>query len=137
MAFFRAQGFEVAFWLGRSIGHTELPTDRKRWPFQPIVGPTGAEVPGCFCPLDRRFRRYLAHGLAIIAQSGVDFILIDDDYRMQNHGANARLAPADVAARLTSPRASLASERGVVRLQTLAVRARGGRWGGAVSRRAQ
>ncbi len=91
-AFFNARGIAVAYWLGRTIGHNQLPTDRKDWPFQPIVGPTGKEAEGCFCPLDKRFRGYLSSGLATMARSGVELIVLDDDFRMNGHGPDTDFA---------------------------------------------
>lgn len=84
---FEEEGIQAGFWLGHTIGHGGSLTSSGPSPYQQLVGPEGLEAAGCFCPLDDAYREYICNVLAIIAQSGVDLILLDDDFRLNLHTA--------------------------------------------------
>lgn len=56
-------------------------------PFQPTVGHNGAISKGCACPNTRELREYVRGKYTLFAKAAPDFIWIDDDFRMSNHGA--------------------------------------------------
>ena len=85
--FFKSNNIETAFWMGHTIGHGGNLSASGQASFQQLVGPDGVESRGCFCPLDEGFRRYLCDALAAVASSGVGLILLDDDFRLNNHGS--------------------------------------------------
>lgn len=85
MALLNGLGMDVAFWMGHTIGHGgELSLGNKPV-FQQLVGPEGKEAPGCFCPLDKKLRAYMSQAISIMAQSGVELIMLDDDFRVNLH----------------------------------------------------
>lgn len=88
--FFAKAGIETGFWLGHSIGHGGTLSGEATDLFQPVIGPGGKAASGCFCPADPRFRAYLAKVMGIIAESGVGLMLLDDDFRLNLHGADAQ-----------------------------------------------
>lgn len=55
-------------------------------PFQRTVGHNGALSVSCACPNTPELREYVREKYAIFAKAGPDFIWIDDDFRMGNHG---------------------------------------------------
>jgi hypothetical protein len=139
IAFFAEEGIEVGFWAWRTIGHTKsFASGGSSMGFQPLVGPTGADAGVCFCPLDARFRAYIAECLAAVAESGVGLILLDDDFRMNWHGAEARtscfcpLHLAEIGRRIGRTvtrdevvREALSGEPSAMRREWLAVNAMG------------
>lgn len=90
IAFFRQNGIEAAIWVGNTIGHGSplagvnacegLP------PYSPLVNLAGEVVPGTRCPLDPGFRKALGKHIAALAKTGADLILLDDDFRLSQHG---------------------------------------------------
>lgn len=56
-------------------------------PFQPTVGHNGVVSKGCACPNTPELREYVREKYTVFAEAGPDFIWIDDDFRMGNHGA--------------------------------------------------
>jgi len=82
-------GIEAAAWLGHTIGHGGSLSAGGSPGFQPIVGPEGIEAQGCYCPLDPTFAAYIGEAVAILAQSGVSLVLLDDDFRLHSHKPNA------------------------------------------------
>ncbi len=55
-------------------------------PFQPMVGPDGAASTGCACVNTPELRAYVRRKYELMAGARPDFIWIDDDIRMGNHG---------------------------------------------------
>lgn len=90
VSYFKAQGFEVGIWLGDTIGHGLILKHREDSDntsmFSPIVDITGEVRHGTNCPLDGNFRRYIADLVAELALTGADPIMLDDDFRMSQHG---------------------------------------------------
>ncbi len=56
-------------------------------PFQPTVGHNGVLSKGCACPNTPELREYVRQKYTLFAKAAPDFIWIDDDFRMGNHGA--------------------------------------------------
>ncbi|MFC1451721.1 hypothetical protein ACFLSJ_00065 [Verrucomicrobiota bacterium] len=55
-------------------------------PFQAMIGHDGAVSKSCACPNTPEMRDYVAAKYALFAGINPDFIWVDDDIRMQNHG---------------------------------------------------
>lgn len=55
-------------------------------PFQTMVGHDGAVSKSCACPNTPQMRDYIAQKYALFAETRPDFIWVDDDIRLFNHG---------------------------------------------------
>ena len=55
-------------------------------PFQPMIGHNGVASGGCACPNTPELREYVRQKYTLFAGADPDFIWIDDDFRMGNHG---------------------------------------------------
>ncbi len=55
-------------------------------PFQPMVGHDGGVSRGCACPNTPELREYVRAKYTLIARAAPDFVWVDDDIRMNNHG---------------------------------------------------
>ena len=90
VAYFKENGFEVGIWLGDTIGHgfalTHIEGELETNAFPLIVDITGEKRPYAYCPLDEKFRRYIATIVARLASLGPDIVMLDDDFRMSQHG---------------------------------------------------
>ncbi|HEY3342448.1 MAG TPA: hypothetical protein VGK81_10535, partial [Anaerolineae bacterium] len=70
-----------------TLGHINEAWDTMpRLPFQPMIGHDGSVSTGCACPNSDGLRDYVRGKYTLAAQAGPDFIWVDDDIRMQNHG---------------------------------------------------
>jgi hypothetical protein len=70
-----------------TLGHTNEAWDFvPPLPFQPTVGHDGTISKGCACPNAHELRKYVKNKYTLFAKSAPDFIWIDDDFRMGNHG---------------------------------------------------
>lgn len=70
-----------------TLGHINEAWDTMpRLPFQPMIGHDGSVSTGCACPNSEGLREYVRGKYTLAAQAGPDFIWVDDDIRMQNHG---------------------------------------------------
>jgi hypothetical protein len=70
-----------------TLGHINEAWDTMpRLPFQPMIGHDGSVSTGCACPNSAGLREYVRAKYTLAAQAGPDFIWVDDDIRMQNHG---------------------------------------------------
>lgn len=70
-----------------TIGHTEDGSAiAPRSELQYMVNFDGVVSESCLCPSDDRFHAYIAKRYAMFAKTGADFIWIDDDLRISNHG---------------------------------------------------
>lgn len=83
MKFFRESEIEVAYW-GGSIGHGMQ--EVHDYGFQEIIGSALKSATGQFCPLDPLFQAYLCDVYRIIAETGVNLLILDDDFRQHIHG---------------------------------------------------
>ncbi len=98
-AFFRKIGIEPAIWKGHTFGQSgdfthffDDGVSRESLDFTSLVDADdrGKLYPehGVFCPLDKDFQKYLCDALAALAESRQPLIMLDDDFRLGNHGAN-------------------------------------------------
>jgi len=70
-----------------TIGHINEAWDTMPpLPFAPMVGHDGSVSRGCACPNTREFREYVRAKYTLFAEVGPDFVWVDDDIRMHNHG---------------------------------------------------
>jgi len=70
-----------------SIGHLDEGFDwLTRPPFQTMVGHDGSTSTSCLCVRAPEYMPYLRKKYAILAGTEPDFIWVDDDVRMQQHG---------------------------------------------------
>jgi hypothetical protein len=70
-----------------TIGHINEAWDyMPKLPFQPMVGHDGAISNGCACPSTPEFREYVRAKYTLVAEAKPDFVWVDDDIRMNNHG---------------------------------------------------
>ena len=70
-----------------TIGHTEDGAAiAPRSELQYMVNLDGVASKSCLCPSDDRFHDYIAKRYSMFAKTGADFIWIDDDLRISNHG---------------------------------------------------
>ncbi len=89
--FFRENGIEANVWLGYTIGHGvplsfggDFEPDPSR--YTPMVDLAGNTRNLAFCPLDEVFRKRISTHIAAVATSGAKMVLLDDDFRMSQHG---------------------------------------------------
>ena len=89
IAFLEQEGFEAGIWVGSTIGHG-VPLlgvgNEEKEKFLPVVDFSGQEIPYTNCPLDPQFRTSIANFFAILATAGAKLILLDDDFRLSQHG---------------------------------------------------
>lgn len=70
-----------------TIGHINEAWDyMPPLPFQPMVGHDGSVSKGCACPNTPELREYVRAKYTLVARQRPDFIWVDDDIRMHNHG---------------------------------------------------
>lgn len=89
IAFFTEHGIETALWVGSTIGHGGLAHDGTTVSDSQIttlVNFAGETCPRTSCPLDPQFQKNIAESFAALATTGVQMILIDDDFRLSQHG---------------------------------------------------
>ena len=90
IAFFKENGFEVGIWVGPTIGHGGAllngGAEDAQPQFSPLVNLAGEALAETNCPLDTDFQKRTAKLLAAFATTGASVILIDDDFRMSQHG---------------------------------------------------
>ena len=53
-------------------------------PMQTLVGIDGRGFTTCLCPTSDEFREYIAERFRILASTCVDFIWVDDDFKLKN-----------------------------------------------------
>jgi len=91
VAFFREHGIEAGVWLGYTVGHGvplsvggDFEPDASK--YTPMVDLLGNTRELAFCPLDENFRKRISSHIASIATTGTRMVLLDDDFRMSQHG---------------------------------------------------
>ena len=90
LRYFKDQGFEVALWFHDTVGHGGTIVGAKDSGEKPkytrLVDLDGNHHFGTYCPLDSDHRAYFAQNLAKFASLKPDFIMLDDDFRLSQHG---------------------------------------------------
>ena len=90
LAYFTDHGIEGAIWVGETVGHGgllhDVGTAKNSARMTPLVNFAGEERPGTRCPLDPFFREKVSRVFARLSTSGARLILIDDDFRLSQHG---------------------------------------------------
>ncbi|PWM73452.1 MAG: hypothetical protein DBX59_04930 [Bacillota bacterium] len=90
IAFFEGEGFEVCVWIGETIGHG--------WPinetsdYTNVVNIRGNVGYAAYCPTDEKFTDDICEWIKNVAKAGAKQILLDDDFRMTNHGGDGSSA---------------------------------------------
>lgn len=89
VAYFKSQGFEVGLWTdtighGVVLNHVQDGGDGPVFPL--MVDLAGEERPYANCPLDEGFRSHIAGRIQKLAETGTDIVMLDDDFRMSQHG---------------------------------------------------
>lgn len=87
--YFKSRGFEVGVWTdtighGMVLKHVENSIDNDC--FSPIVDITGRPRAHAYCPMDKAFSDYISGQIAELAKTGADIVMLDDDFRMSQHG---------------------------------------------------
>ena len=89
--YFQSCGFEVGIWTD-TIGHgmvlshvveADLPS-----PFRQMVDIHGKQLHHACCPLDPQYKEFAAKRVAALAETGASIIMLDDDFRLSNHGGD-------------------------------------------------
>jgi len=75
----RSEGYEPGVWIS-SLGHGGSMVEDKG--YQYIISATGSYSTDSFCPYDEAFQNEFARWVADLATTGVDMIMLDDDYRL-------------------------------------------------------
>lgn len=89
VAFFKSEGFEVGVWtdtLGHGVVLLHVENGGVGSRFQQMVNVDGEERLHANCPLDPAFRLHIADYIASLAELGPDIVMLDDDFRMSQHG---------------------------------------------------
>ena len=79
--YFKKEGFEVAVWIGETLGHDRYSAPVVDYGYQNMELLDGRVV-GAFCPLDEKFTDDIASWIEAAAKCSPDLILLDDDFRM-------------------------------------------------------
>ena len=70
-----------------TLGHTEDGGGlHEKAQMQYMVNFDGVESGSCLCPADERFIEYIKDKYTLYAKTGTDYIWLDDDVRVGNHG---------------------------------------------------
>jgi len=86
---FEEEGFEVAVWIGSTIGHGAPlagETYKDRNSYREWVSILGNVAEGNFCPADEIFSSAVAKWLQDVVRVGGKILLLDDDFRMTVRG---------------------------------------------------
>lgn len=88
VSFFKAHGFEVGVWID-TIGHGGVlshVTDVILPDFVSMVNLDGRVREHVCCPLDESFRAVISRAVASLGETGADIVMLDDDFRLAQHG---------------------------------------------------
>ena len=89
VSYFKSCGFEVGIWTdtighGMVLNHVENGGDEQS--FTPMTDIQGRVRHHANCPLDTNFISYISEFIANLADTGADIVMLDDDFRMSQHG---------------------------------------------------
>ncbi len=91
VSYFKAQGFEVGIWVD-SLGHglvlSHVEGADQASPYTQMVDLFGKQLHHACCPLDPDFIETASKRLCEYADTGADLIMLDDDFRLSNHGGD-------------------------------------------------
>ncbi len=94
--YFKNVGFEVGIWVGNTIGHGATllnAADNDEKPkYQRLVNLEGQELFNTNCPYDKKLQVDIGKTVARLVSCGVDTIMLDDDYRLSQHGRSPACA---------------------------------------------
>lgn len=85
---FEDAGIRTGIWIGYTIGHGGAPVSEPGQ-YTRLVTSNLTAPDNCYCPLDEDFRAFYAKVCAILAGTGCEYIMIDDDFRLGMHTAAA------------------------------------------------
>ncbi len=92
VAYFKENGLTVGIWLCATVGHgsTLLSSkdDGTKPKFQRLVDLQGKDLYDTRCPYDKDFQKECGEKVAQYAKCKPDFIMLDDDFRLSQHGAD-------------------------------------------------
>lgn len=80
---FEDAGFEVAAWLGGTLGRGGDVVDRFDSEYTHAENLDGKVSNGAFCPLDEKFTAAFCDFVQELVKNGAKMIMLDDDYRME------------------------------------------------------
>lgn len=86
---FRENGYEVGVWVsafGHGVALSYMAEEFNLSKYTDIEGIGGDKRSHAFCPLDENFRHDYAEGIKFIAKMNPDFIMLDDDFRINTRG---------------------------------------------------
>ncbi len=84
---FKALGLAAGINHLATVGHYDENLENSLTePWQHLVDISGATSSGCYCASDPRVQEYVRQSYAALAKSRPDFILFDDDLRLEPHG---------------------------------------------------
>ena len=87
---FKGNGFEVVIWTWETVGHggtiVGAVDSGEKSKYQCLVDLDGNEHFKTFCPFDDEHRALVASKIAKFATFGADFVMLDDDFRLSQHG---------------------------------------------------
>ena len=89
VAYFQSEGFEVGLWVGHTIGHGGLVGDdaaEQASRITPLRNLAGEDIPDTRCPFDKNMQASVATLMEKFATTGATILLIDDDFRLSQHG---------------------------------------------------
>ena len=92
IAFFQENGMEANIWVASSIGHGGDESLEKDFGndynnFTLLETLNGTKIAQTYCPLDKNFVHDYVKYLQALVKTGVKTILLDDDFRLSQHGS--------------------------------------------------
>ena len=91
IAFFEKNGIEANIWAASSIGHGGAESSEQDFekdsPFTLLTTLSGSKFAQTYCPLDENFVKAYTRWLQALAKTGAKTILLDDDFRLSQHGS--------------------------------------------------
>ena len=104
ITYFKNNGFEVGVWIS-TIGHGSILNHvdglNVDIPYTQMVDIEGITRSFANCPLDETFAEDIAQFVASIAKLGPDIVMLDDDFRLSQHGPHICCACSKHLARIS------------------------------------
>ena len=91
--YFEENGIETGLWISGTIGHggplshEECMQNEQKKNYTLLRTLNGDYLEDTFCPLDENFTDNIAKGFKELATTGAKIIMLDDDFRLSQHGA--------------------------------------------------